>query len=160
MSRQSGPSPSNEAPLNSFTGSWRLPSGEPAARTGRFRVGRPARGTRVARNKRKTEPADRTGRFVSGGRRAERVSPETGRKGAVAVAQIWALYQTGARPRCPARCGGHIWDAMGNYGRQRFLKDNYGAARSCAQFVFSLERRPMRHLRNQKRRVNLYFSVG
>src|SRR5262249_50253072 len=58
------------------------------------------------------EPAVRAG-FVSGGRRAERVSPETTKKGAVAVARFWALYQIGAQPRCPARCGRAF---MGSHG--------------------------------------------
>src|SRR6185437_1877358 len=104
MSRQSGPSPSNEAPLNSFTGSWRFPSGEPAARTGRFRFGRPARGMRVARNKRKTEPADRTGRFVSGGRR-----PKQEKKGP------WRSLRFGPSTK-PAPGHGVLPGAAGTYG--------------------------------------------
>ncbi|CEJ87181.1 hypothetical protein HYPGJ_30971 [Hyphomicrobium sp. GJ21] len=39
--------------------------------------------------------------------------PETIRKEAVAVAQIWALNQTGALPRYPPGADGLIWDRMG-----------------------------------------------
>lgn len=62
----------------------------------------------------------------------------------VAVAQIWALYQTGAQPRCPARCGGHTWDAMGTDGGQRFVKGNYDGKWNCAQLVLTKEPRQCR----------------
>ena len=78
----------------------------------------------------------------------------------MAVAQIWALYQTGAQPRCPARCGGHIWDAMGNRGGQRFVKGNYDGKWNSPQFVSRKEPRLWRCSASRPGQIKFYVLAA